>query len=97
VASFPDSEATVLNTVRQSGKSRIVAILLQQESCTFRELVRLCERAPSTVSSHLATLKKNGIVKAVYGKPLSFRISSEETARIIRKHMKTLSGISELA
>jgi predicted transcriptional regulator len=94
VASFPDGEAAVLNVVLQGAKSRIVAILLERESCTFRELVDLCKRAPSTVSSQLATLKRKGIVKAVYWKQARFRISNDETARIIRKHMKTLPGIN---
>lgn len=95
-ASFPDSEAAVLNVVRQAAKSRIVDILLQRESCTFRELVDLCKRAPSTVSSQLAALKKNGIVKVVYGKQAIFMISSDEISRIIRKHMKPHPSMTEL-
>jgi predicted transcriptional regulator len=97
VASFPDNEAAILNVIRQGAKGRIVGMLLQRESCTFRELVDLCKRAPSTVSSQLASLKKSGIITSVYGRQKSFMISSYEVSRIIRKHLKSLPDMTELA
>jgi predicted transcriptional regulator len=88
-ANFSDKEAMLLRSIRNNSASKIVLILLEMEQCTFGELVKLCRKAPSTVSSHLKRLRESGVISVVDIRPKTFALSdSQAIAELIGKYGK---------
>ena len=65
--SISDKESAVLKFVRHEPIREILLFILENEMCTFDEIVDHTGKAPSTVSSHLKRLKEAGIVSVRYG------------------------------
>jgi DNA-binding transcriptional ArsR family regulator len=62
-----DKESAILKFVRHEPIREILHFILENETCTFNEIVDHTGKAPSTVSSHLKRLKEAGIVSVRYG------------------------------
>ena len=62
-----DKESAILKFVRHEPTREILLFILENETCTFNEIVDHTGKAPSTVSSHLKRLKEAGIVSVRYG------------------------------
>jgi DNA-binding transcriptional ArsR family regulator len=62
-----DKESAILKFVRHEPIREILLFILENETCTFNEIVDHTGKAPSTVSSHLKRLKEAGIVSVRYG------------------------------
>jgi predicted transcriptional regulator len=62
-----DKESAILKFVRHEPTREILLFILENEMCTFNEIVDHTGKAPSTVSSHLKRLKEAGIVSVRYG------------------------------
>jgi len=62
-----DKESAILKFVRHEPVREILLFILENEMCTFNEIVDHTGKAPSTVSSHLKRLKEAGILSARYG------------------------------
>jgi DNA-binding transcriptional ArsR family regulator len=62
-----DKESAILKFVRHEPIREILLFILENEMCTFNEIVDHTGKAPSTVSSHLKRLKDAGIVSVKYG------------------------------
>jgi DNA-binding transcriptional ArsR family regulator len=64
--SISDKESAILKFVRHEPIRGILLFILENEMCTFDEIVDHTGKAPSTVSSHLKRLKEAGIVSVRY-------------------------------
>jgi predicted transcriptional regulator len=65
--SISDKESAILKFVRHEPVREILLFILENEMCTFNEIVDHTGKAPSTVSSHLKRLREAGIVSVRYG------------------------------
>jgi predicted transcriptional regulator len=62
-----DKESAILKFVRHEPTREILLFILENEMCTFNEIVDHTGKAPSTVSSHLKRLREADIVSVRYG------------------------------
>jgi predicted transcriptional regulator len=62
-----DKESAILKFVRHEPTREILLFILENEMCTFNEIVDHTGKAPSTVSSHLKRLREAGIVSVRHG------------------------------
>lgn len=62
-----DKESIILKYVRHEPVRRILFLILENNMCTFNEIVEHTKKAPSTVSSHLKRLKEDGVVLVKHG------------------------------
>src|SRR5215213_10942462 len=65
--SISDKESAILKFVRHEPIREILLFILENEMCTFSEIVDHTGKAPSTISYHLKRLKEAGIVSVRYG------------------------------
>ena len=59
-----DSESNIIGFLRNNTAKQIMMLILDQEFCTFSEIVEWTAKSPSTVSWHLKRLTAGGIVVA---------------------------------
>lgn len=84
---IPDHESQVLGFVRHEPAREIISFILQQDMCTFNELVDHVQKAPSTVSSHLKRLKDAGLVSVRYGEYQLYSLSNRDlVADVLAKY-----------
>jgi predicted transcriptional regulator len=76
--SVSESESAILKFVRHEPVRQIVLFILNNELCTFNEIVDHTKKAPSTVSSHLKRLKEAGIVSVRYGEYQLYRLAVKD-------------------
>ncbi len=87
----PESESHLLSFVRHEPVREIISFILQQDMCTFNEIVTHTGKAPSTVSSHLKRLKEAGIVSVRYGEYQLYGLASrDQVADVLAKYRATL-------
>jgi len=85
--SVPDNESAVLKFVRHEPIREIVLFILENDMCTFNEIVDHTQKAPSTVSSHLKRLKESGIVSVRYGEYQLYKLTDKELiAEVLSKY-----------
>jgi predicted transcriptional regulator len=85
--SVPDNESAVLRFVRHEPVRQIVLYILENDMCTFNEIVDHTQKAPSTVSSHLKRLKEAGIISVRYGEYHLYRLADKElVAEVLSKY-----------
>ncbi|MEO9295004.1 MAG: ArsR family transcriptional regulator [Nitrososphaera sp.] len=88
----PDHESQVLGFVRHEPAREIISFILQQDMCTFNELVDHVKKAPSTVSSHLKRLKDAGLVSVRYGEYQLYSLSNRDlVAEVLAKYRATFA------
>ncbi|MFL6496875.1 MAG: ArsR family transcriptional regulator, partial [Nitrososphaera sp.] len=83
----------------------ILLFILENEMCTFIEIVEHTQKAPSTVSSHLKRLRNDQIVSVKYGeyyrlyvmveKDLVSEIISKYRASFVDKVVENYTAIME--
>jgi len=83
-----DKESAILKFVRHEPIGEILFFILENEMCTFNEIVDHTGKAPSTVSSHLKRLKEAGIVSVRYGEhyQLYSFVEGELVAEVFSKY-----------
>ena len=87
-----DHESQVLGFVRHEPAREIISFILQQDMCTFNELVDYVKKAPSTVSSHLKRLKDAGLVSVRYGEYQLYSLSNRDlVAEVLAKYRATFA------
>jgi DNA-binding transcriptional ArsR family regulator len=89
---MPEHESQVLGYVRHGPIREIVSFILEQDMCTFSEIVGHTGKAPSTVSAHLKRLKEAGIIHVRYGEyQLYSLVNRELVAEVLSKYRPTLA------
>jgi predicted transcriptional regulator len=85
------SEVHVLTNLRNHTDRRILQLLLKQGQCTFKDIVKHTERAPSTISWHLDRLKNRRLITVIshHDRPRPYKIiNKNNVARIVSKYKK---------
>jgi predicted transcriptional regulator len=67
VANIPKEDSDIIGCFRSTITRDIVFFVLENEFCTFNEIVDHVRKAPSTVSWHIKRLKERGILRVRYG------------------------------
>jgi predicted transcriptional regulator len=100
-----DKESAILKFVRHEPTREILLFILENEMCTFNEIVDHTGKAPSTVSSHLKRLREADIVSVRYGEnyqlycivegDLVAEVFSKYTANFVDKVVDNYTGMLE--
>jgi predicted transcriptional regulator len=64
---IPADESHILEYIRNKVARQIVLFILENDLCTFSEILRNIKKAPSTLSWHLKRLCESGIVSVNHG------------------------------
>lgn len=92
LVNVPNHESQVLGFVRHEPAREIISFILQQDMCTFNELVDHVKKAPSTVSSHLKRLKEAGLISVRYGEYQLYSLSNRDlVADVLAKYRATFA------
>jgi predicted transcriptional regulator len=67
IANISKQDSDIIGYFRSRVARNIIIFILQNEYCTFNEIVEHVEKAPSTISWHIKRLKDVGILRVVYG------------------------------
>lgn len=90
--SVPENESQVLGLVRHAPVREIISFILDQDMCTFNEIVEHVGKAPSTVSSHLKRLRETGIVSVRHGEYQLYSLADRElVAEVLSKYRATFT------
>jgi DNA-binding transcriptional ArsR family regulator len=85
--SIPDNESSILKFVRHEPVRQIVHFILENDMCTFNEIVNHIQKAPSTVSSHLKRLREANIISVRYGEYQLYKLTDKElVAEVLSKY-----------
>jgi predicted transcriptional regulator len=88
----PENESQVLGYIRHEPVREIISFILQQDMCTFNEIVDHVKKAPSTVSSHLKRLKDAGLVNVRFGEYQLYSLAKRDLiADVLSKYKSTLA------
>ena len=86
-----DSESSILKFIRREPIREILIFILENEMCTFQEIVEHTGKAPSTVSTHLKRLRDAGIISVKYGEHYYYQlyriVKAELVAEVLSKHI----------
>ena len=63
-----DNESNILAAIRNNVSRQIVIFIIEHDLCTFNEILKHTEKAPSTLSWHLKRLSKASIISVTYGR-----------------------------
>jgi predicted transcriptional regulator len=64
---IPTHESDILRQLRNNVSRKIIKFILDNDLCTFNEIVEHLGKAASTVSWHLKRLKQGGLISIKYG------------------------------
>lgn len=67
IANVPKEDSEIIGCFRSRVTRNIMIYVLENEFCTFNEIVSHIGRAPSTISWHLKRLREAGLLRIVYG------------------------------
>jgi predicted transcriptional regulator len=91
-ADIPEKESKVLGYMRHGSVRKAMVFLLENEYCTFKEIVEIMGKAPSTVSAHLKRLKDAGIVSVRYGETNLYRlVDATLVSEILSKYKESFT------
>lgn len=83
----PDNESSILKFVRHEPIRQIVLFILENDMCTFNEIVEHTQKAPSTVSSHLKRLREANIISVRYGEYQLYKLTDKDlVAEVLSKY-----------
>jgi predicted transcriptional regulator len=83
----PDNESSILKFVRHEPIRQIVLFILENDMCTFNEIVEHVQKAPSTVSSHLKRLREASIISVRYGEYQLYKLTDKDlVAEVLSKY-----------
>jgi predicted transcriptional regulator len=89
--SIPNQESDILRQLRNNVSRQIIKFILDNDLCTFNEIVEHLGKAASTVSWHLKRLKEAGLISIKYGGEYQlYRLVDRELVyNVISKYKKT--------
>jgi predicted transcriptional regulator len=67
VANISKQDSNIISCLRSRVTRNIMIFVLQNEFCTFNEIVEHVRKAPSTISWHIKRLKQAGLLRVIYG------------------------------
>ena len=67
VANISKQDSNIISCLRSRVTRNIMIFVLQNESCTFNEIVDHVGKAPSTISRYIRKLREVGILRTKYG------------------------------
>ena len=67
VANISKQDSNIISCLRSKVTRNIMIFVLQNEFCTFNEIVDHVGKAPSTISWHIKRLKQAGLLRVIYG------------------------------
>lgn len=73
-----DQEYNILKFVRHKPVRQIMLFLIENDSCTFNEIVDHMQKAPSTVSLHLRRLREGGMISIRYGEYQLYSLTNRD-------------------
>ncbi len=76
--SISGEESSVLKFVRHETIRQMVLFILENDMCTFNEIVDRVQKSPSTVSSHLKRLKDANIISVRYGQYQLYKLTDKD-------------------
>ena len=62
---IPIEETDIIGQIRNNAARQIILFILENDPCTFNEIIEYTKKAPSTISWHLKRLKDSGIIISV--------------------------------
>lgn len=84
---IPIQETNIIGYTRQDATRQIVLFVLENDLCTFDEVVEHTKKAPSTISWHLKRLKEAGIISVQHGQYHLYHVTDREmVAEVLRKY-----------
>jgi predicted transcriptional regulator len=84
---IPIQQTNIIGYIRQDATKQIILFILENDLCTFDEIVAHTKKAPSTISWHFKRLKEAGIVSVQHGRyHLYHVINREMVAEVLRKY-----------
>jgi predicted transcriptional regulator len=88
---IPTQESDILRQLRNEVSRQIIKLILEDDLCTFNEIVEHLKKASSTTSWHLKRLKEAGIVSVNYvdGYQLYSIINSELISDVLYKYKES--------
>lgn len=89
---IPTQESDILRQLRNNVPREVVKFVLDNDLCTFNEIVEYLGKAASTVSWHLKRLKEGGLISVKYGGEYQlYQIMNRElVSDVISKYKKSL-------
>jgi predicted transcriptional regulator len=90
--SVSDKESVILKYVRHEPVRKILFFILENNMCTFNEIVEHTKKAPSTVSSHLKRMKEDGVLLVRYGECHLYSLADRELVYdVLSKYQSSLT------
>jgi predicted transcriptional regulator len=87
---IPIEETNIIGCIRQDAARQIILFILENDLCTFDEIIEHTKKAPSTISWHLKRLKEAGIISIQHGRyHLYHVINREMVAEVLRKYKQS--------
>jgi predicted transcriptional regulator len=85
-----EKESSIVGYVRHDPIRQILSFMLQNDMCTFNEIVEHTAKAPSTVSSHLKKLREANLISIRYGEyQLYSLVDKELVAEVLSKYRQS--------
>lgn len=80
-------ETGIIGYIRHDATSQIILFILENDLCSFNEIVEHIKKAPSTISWHLKRLKEEGIISVQYGHYNLYQLTNKEVvAEVLHKY-----------
>ena len=86
----PTEQTSIIGYIRQDATMQIISFILENDLCSFNEIVEHTKKAPSTISWHLKRLKEAGITSVQYGQYHLYHIKDREmVAEVLHKYKQS--------
>jgi predicted transcriptional regulator len=84
---IPIAETNIIGYIRQDATRQIISFILENDLCTFDEVIEHTKKAPSTISWHLKRLKEAGIISIQYGHYHLYHVTDRRViAEVLHKY-----------
>ena len=84
---IPIEETNIIGYIRQDATRQIISFILENNLCTFDEVIEHTKKAPSTISWHLKRLKEAGIVSVQHGQYHLYHVTDRQmVAEVLHKY-----------
>jgi predicted transcriptional regulator len=82
---IPEQEMKIVDTLQNNITRQIAIYILENDSCTFSDIVEYVDKRPSTVSYHLKRLKDGNIVTSTKGQKQNslYNIINRESISVV--------------
>jgi predicted transcriptional regulator len=83
-------ETNIIGYTRQDATRQIISFILENDLCTFDEIVEHTKKAHSTISWHLKRLKEAGIISIQHGHCHLYHVTDREmVAEVLYKYKQS--------